>query len=88
MQAYQNEDAFVRTLQTGLMHYFSRSRGRLWLKGEQSGHFQKVAQIAVDCDQDALLYRIDQLGAACHTGAHSCFFRPLASLLKEPGREA
>ncbi len=81
MQAYQNEEAFTRTLETGLMYYYSRSRARLWLKGEQSGHFQKVVQIAVDCDQDTLLYRVDQLGAACHTGAFSCFFRPLASLL-------
>jgi cyclase len=81
MQAYQNEEAFVLTLKTGLMHYYSRSRARLWLKGEQSGHFQKVVQIAVDCDQDTLLYRVDQLGGACHTGAFSCFFRPLAGLL-------
>jgi cyclase len=83
MQAYQNEEAFALTLKTGLMHYFSRSRNQLWLKGGQSGHFQRVGKIAVDCDQDALLYRIDQLGGACHTGARSCFFRPLASLLNE-----
>lgn len=84
MQAYQNEEAFALTLKTGLMHYFSRSRNQLWLKGGQSGHFQRVGKIAVDCDQDVLLYRIDQLGAACHTGTRSCFFRPLASLLNEP----
>lgn len=84
MQAYQNEEAFALTLKTGLMHFFSRSRGQLWLKGGQSGHFQRVGKIAVDCDQDVLLYRIDQLGAACHTGTRSCFFRPLASLLNKP----
>lgn len=86
MQAYQNEEAFRLTLATGLMHYYSRSRGQLWLKGGQSGHFQRVAKVAVDCDQDVLLYRVDQLGAACHTGARSCFFRPLASLMGEPGQ--
>ncbi len=58
-------------------HYFSRSRKKLWKKGEESGHFQKVVKILVDCDEDCLLYEVEQTGAACHTGYRSCFFRSL-----------
>ena len=77
MMAYMNYEAFDLTCKTGYMHYFSRSRNTLWKKGETSGHFQKVISCAIDCDRDTLLYRIDQTGAACHTGNRSCFYTPL-----------
>jgi imidazole glycerol-phosphate synthase subunit HisF len=80
MQAYMNEEAFVKTLETGLVHYFSRSRQALWLKGGSSGHFQQVRSIKVDCDADSLLIDIFQVGPACHTGEHSCYFRDLTAL--------
>ena len=80
MQAYLDQEAFIQTLATGLMHYHSRSRGRLWLKGESSDHFQQVRAIAVDCDADCLLVDVLQLGPACHTGSHSCFFRSIEDL--------
>ncbi len=78
MLAYQNEEAFYATLQTGLMTYFSRSRSALWVKGETSGHYQHVHSLWVDCDRDTLLARVEQIGAACHTGHHSCFYTDLA----------
>lgn len=74
MQAFQNEEAVRKTMETGLVHYFSRSRNSLWLKGETSGHFQHLAEAKSDCDGDAILYRVIQDGAACHTGNRSCFF--------------
>ena len=77
MMAYMNYEAFDLTCKTGYMHYFSRSRNTLWKKGETSGHFQKVISCAIDCDRDTLLYKIDQTGAACHTGNRSCFYTPL-----------
>ncbi|NJP41669.1 1-(5-phosphoribosyl)-5-[(5-phosphoribosylamino)methylideneamino]imidazole-4-carboxamide isomerase [Oscillospiraceae bacterium HV4-5-C5C] len=77
MQAYQDQAALTRTLETGLLHYHSRSRNCLWLKGETSGHYQHVQAIEVDCDADCLLYRVKADGPACHTGATSCFFRRL-----------
>ena len=78
MVAFQNREAYDRTVETGFMHYYSRSRGKQWMKGEQSGHRQKVHEIRVDCDEDALVYRIEQEGgAACHTGYRSCFYRRL-----------
>ena len=78
MLAYMNEEAWHKTQETGRMHYYSRSRNRLWLKGEESGHFQEVREILVDCDQDTLVVRVNQLGgAACHMGYRSCFFRRL-----------
>ncbi len=77
MLAWMNEEAFEATLRTGEAHYFSRSRGKLWHKGESSGHVQKVKSIRVDCDADAVLLLIDQKGAACHEGYRSCFFREL-----------
>jgi phosphoribosyl-AMP cyclohydrolase / phosphoribosyl-ATP pyrophosphohydrolase len=73
MLAYANRDALDRTLSTGLAHYFSRSRGTLWQKGETSGHVQRVVEIRVDCDGDAVLYRAHQEGPACHRGTRSCF---------------
>jgi phosphoribosyl-AMP cyclohydrolase len=76
MLAYMNAEAWERTLATGKAHYFSRSRGRLWLKGETSGHVQEVAEAYLDCDGDTLLLRVRQHGgAACHEGYRSCFFR-------------
>ncbi|MDH5753288.1 MAG: phosphoribosyl-AMP cyclohydrolase [Deltaproteobacteria bacterium] len=76
MVAYINGEAFQRTLETGKMHYYSRSRDRLWLKGESSGNVQSVKDILVDCDQDAVVFKIEQAGgAACHTGYRSCFHR-------------
>lgn len=83
MVAYMDEEAFVRTLESGLMHYHSRSRGSLWLKGETSGHLQRVVEARIDCDLDALLFLVDQTGAACHTGEESCFYRALETLKKE-----
>lgn len=88
MMAYMNEESFGKTLETGFMHYYSRSRGSLWLKGETSGHFQRVIEARIDCDQDTLLFIIDQTGAACHTGETSCFYRPIEKLKSElAGRE-
>jgi phosphoribosyl-ATP pyrophosphohydrolase/phosphoribosyl-AMP cyclohydrolase len=73
MVAFANRDALDRTLATGLAHYFSRSRGALWQKGETSGNVQRVTEVRLDCDGDAVLYRVDQTGPACHTGARTCF---------------
>ena len=77
MLAYANGEAVEKTLATGTVHYYSRSRGELWLKGETSGHFQYVKEIFYDCDSDALLIKVEQIGAACHTGNYSCFYRKL-----------
>jgi len=74
MLAYMNEEAFEKTRETGYAHYYSRSRKRLWKKGESSGHTQKVEQMLLDCDADTLLLRVHQQGVACHTGRKSCFF--------------
>jgi phosphoribosyl-AMP cyclohydrolase len=78
MMAYANDEAIRLTRETGLAHYYSRSRKKLWKKGEESGHFQKVMKILTDCDEDCLLYLVEQKGAACHTGYTSCFYRTLA----------
>lgn len=78
MLAYMNEQAFEDTLRTGKMHYFSRSRQSQWEKGETSGHFQYVKALFLDCDNDTLLAKVHQIGAACHTGSRSCFFQTLA----------
>ena len=76
MLAFINQEAWEKTLETGKAHYWSRSRGQLWLKGESSGHVQQIREILVDCDADAVIYKVDQLGgAACHTGYRSCFYR-------------
>lgn len=75
MLAYMNAEALDRTIQTGKTHFWSRSRGKLWLKGETSGHVQEVRSIAVDCDGDCLLIRVRQHVAACHTGYRTCFYR-------------
>lgn len=76
MFAWMNRDALARTVETGEAVYFSRSRGRLWHKGEESGHTQKVREIRIDCDNDVVLLKIEQVGGiACHTGRRSCFFQ-------------
>ena len=75
MVAFMDAEAVAETRETGLAHFHSRSRGKLWLKGETSGHFLKVREILVDCDQDALWLIVDPAGPACHTGATSCFYR-------------
>jgi len=75
MQAWMNRQALELTLQTGKVHTYSRSRGRLALKGESSGHFQLVRQLLTDCDMDVVLVKVEQLVAACHEGYRSCFYR-------------
>ncbi len=77
MVAYMNEEAYNMTLKTGKMTYYSRSRQELWVKGETSGHFQYVKSLMADCDKDTILAKVSQIGAACHTGAHSCFFNEI-----------
>ncbi len=75
--AYANEEALRLTVETGEMHFFSRSRGRLWRKGEESGHVLKLKQLRYDCDGDAILALVEPTGPACHTGERSCFYREL-----------
>src|SRR5262245_34094658 len=75
MVAWMNAEAYAETVRTGRAVYFSRSRGKLWHKGEESGHVQSVQGIFVDCDADAILLKVEQVGAACHEGYRSCFFR-------------
>jgi len=77
MVAYANDEAVSLTRSTGFAHFFSRSRQKIWKKGEESGHTQHVVRILVDCDEDCLLYEVEQTGAACHTGYRSCFYRTI-----------
>ena len=77
MQAYMNEEALRLTLASGKMHFWSRSRGRIWLKGEESGHHSLVQNALLDCDNDAILFKVQQIGPACHTGEETCFHKPL-----------
>jgi len=78
MLAFMNLEAIEKTVETGKAHYFSRSRGKLWLKGESSGHVQVVHDMYIDCDADAVLMKVEQLGGgACHMGYRSCFYRTL-----------
>jgi phosphoribosyl-AMP cyclohydrolase len=72
---YMNREAIERTIETGKVHMYSRSRGRLALKGESSGHFQLVRSVLTDCDRDTLIFKVEQKGAACHEGYYSCFYR-------------
>lgn len=78
MMAYMNEESYNKTLETGRMTYWSRSRQKLWAKGEESGHVQKMVSLTIDCDKDTILAKVDQTGPACHTGNPTCFFTPLA----------
>ncbi|MCD6359599.1 MAG: phosphoribosyl-AMP cyclohydrolase [Armatimonadetes bacterium] len=77
MVGYMNEEAVHQTVDTGLATFYSRSRQKMWVKGETSGHLQKVKWIRVDCDEDTLLVGVEQIGGACHLGYRSCFFREL-----------
>ncbi|MCR5683826.1 MAG: bifunctional phosphoribosyl-AMP cyclohydrolase/phosphoribosyl-ATP diphosphatase HisIE [Lachnospiraceae bacterium] len=77
MMAYMNEESYRKTVETGIMTYFSRSRQQLWVKGETSGHYQYVREIYADCDKDTLMAKVVQIGAACHTGNRSCFFNEI-----------
>jgi len=77
MLAYMNQEAFEKTLETRIAHYWSRSRKKLWMKGETSGHVQRVESIKIDCDNDAILLKVKQEGVACHTGQFSCFYREI-----------
>jgi phosphoribosyl-AMP cyclohydrolase len=80
MMAWMNEEAVKKTIDTNNMYYFSRSRQKLWQKGETSGHFQKLIELRLDCDNDTMLAFIEQTGFACHTGAASCFFKSTNSI--------
>ena len=84
MFAFMDREALDQTRETGLAHFHSRSRGRLWMKGESSGHVLRVQQILVDCDQDALVVKALPEGPACHTGAPSCFYRALQGNSLQP----
>ena len=92
--AWMNRESLAKTVATGEAHYWSRSRARLWKKGEESGHVQKVREVRLDCDEDVVLLEVEQAGGiACHTGRQSCFFRRLESgrwvavdpVLRDPG---
>ncbi len=80
MLAYMNRESLARTLETGRTWFYSRSRQELWPKGETSGHIQKVKSVFFDCDADTLLIQVEQVGAACHTGEYSCFYRELKTV--------
>jgi len=77
MQAYMNEEALRLTLKTGKTHFWSRTKGRIWMKGEESGHYSLVQNAILDCDNDAILFKVQQIGPVCHTGEETCFYRPL-----------
>ncbi len=83
MVAYMNKEAFDKTLETKKVHYYSRSRQCLWLKGETSGHYQTLKSMSLDCDEDTLLVKVQQEGVACHTGAYSCFYKDIDLEAKE-----
>jgi phosphoribosyl-AMP cyclohydrolase len=90
MMAWMNRESLAKTVETGKTHFYSRSRAKLWLKGETSGHVQQVKSIVTDCDKDTLLIKVEQAGAACHDGYYSCFYRehqPLADDWKIIGRK-
>lgn len=80
MLAYSDKDSLAISLKTGLAHYFSRSKNRIWQKGEESGNTQKINEIYIDCDNDSILFMVNQSGSACHTGHISCFFKTIANL--------
>ncbi|MDI9643892.1 MAG: bifunctional phosphoribosyl-AMP cyclohydrolase/phosphoribosyl-ATP diphosphatase HisIE [Candidatus Verstraetearchaeota archaeon] len=81
MLAFMDEEALRKTLSTGMMHYWSRSRKRLWMKGEESGHYQYVLGVYADCDSDSLLFKVKQVGKACHTGEATCFHKQVVGYL-------
>jgi phosphoribosyl-ATP pyrophosphohydrolase/phosphoribosyl-AMP cyclohydrolase len=77
MQAYMNEEALRLTLESGRTHFWSRTKGRIWLKGEESGHHSLVQNAVLDCDNDAILFKVQQIGPVCHTGEETCFHKPI-----------
>ena len=77
MQAFMNEEALRLTMTSGRMHFWSRSRGRIWLKGEESGHYSLLQNAFLDCDNDAILFKVQQIGAVCHSGQETCFNKPI-----------
>jgi len=77
MQGYMNKEALALTLSTGKMHYWSRTKGRIWMKGEESKHYSIVENAILDCDNDAILFKVQQIGAVCHTGEDTCFYKPI-----------
>ena len=77
MQAYVNEEALRLTLESGRMHFWSRTKGRIWMKGEESKHYSLVQNAVLDCDNDAILFKVQQVGVVCHTGEEMCFYKPL-----------
>ncbi|MFH1612204.1 MAG: phosphoribosyl-AMP cyclohydrolase [bacterium] len=83
MMAYMNKESFEKTLSSGKTCFFSRSRQKLWLKGETSGNFQLVKEIYLDCDNDTLLIKVNQINVACHTGNRSCFFKKIKENVSE-----
>lgn len=87
MQAYMNEKALRLTLSSGRMHFWSRTKGRIWMKGEESKHYSLVENAILDCDDDAILFKVQQVGAVCHTGKDTCFFKPII-LEEEVGVDA
>ncbi|MEM2876378.1 MAG: phosphoribosyl-AMP cyclohydrolase [Candidatus Bathyarchaeia archaeon] len=87
MLAFMNREALTLTLETGLMHYWSRTKGRVWLKGEKSKHYSLLQNAVLDCDKDAILFRVNQVGPCCHTGRYSCFHNPILPI-EEKGVDA
>jgi phosphoribosyl-ATP pyrophosphohydrolase/phosphoribosyl-AMP cyclohydrolase len=87
MQAYMNEEALRLTLFSSRMHFWSRTKGRVWMKGEESKHYSLVENAVLDCDDDAILFKVQQVGAVCHTGEDTCFFKPI-KLEEEDGVDA
>ncbi|PVX26749.1 MAG: bifunctional phosphoribosyl-AMP cyclohydrolase/phosphoribosyl-ATP diphosphatase [Candidatus Bathyarchaeum sp.] len=77
MQAYMNEEALQLTLASGKTHFWSRTKARMWMKGEESGHYSLVQNAVLDCDNDAILFKVQQVGPVCHTGEESCFYKPI-----------
>ena len=84
MQAYMNEEALRLTLSSGKMHYWSRTKGRIWMKGEESKHYSIVENAALDCDDDAILFKVQQVGVVCHTGEETCFYKPIKKDTESP----
>ena len=84
MLAYADQTAIALTEQTGYAHYYSRSRKKIWKKGEESGHVQRIIEIRIDCDEDTLLYFVEQTGVACHTGHKTCFYRDITGIEQDP----
>ena len=83
MLAYMNKESLLKTVETGQTHFYSRSRNKLWKKGESSGHTQNIKEIFIDCDMDTLLIKVEQAGGACHTGYRTCFFRKITDKFKK-----